>query len=104
MSRIVVDTSVVAKLVFPEEHSEQATDLFADADQAGWRVTAPLIPPAEVSNVIRRRMRRQGVPLADALAALEDFLSLPIILVGGADLYREALRLTEAFSLSTYDA
>lgn len=104
MNGVAIDTSVTAKLLFPEEHSEQAAALVGDAQRHGWRLYGPLNLPAETSNVIRRRMRREGLPLDDALAALDDFLALPIVLVSGADLFRLALRLTERLSLSTYDA
>jgi predicted nucleic acid-binding protein len=104
MNGVSIDTSVTAKLLFPEAHSEKAAALVADVDRLGWHIFGPLNLAAETSNVIRRRMRRVRLPLSEALAALEDFLALPIVLVGGADLFRLALQLTEQFSLSTYDA
>lgn len=104
MSRVGLDTSLIAKLLFPEAHSDQAAALATDIARLNWYRYAPLNLPAETSNVIRRRMRRQQLPMDAAIAALDDFLALPIVLVGGSDLFRAALRMTERFSLSTYDA
>jgi hypothetical protein len=67
-------------------------------------MVAPHVLPFEVTNAIRRHMRREGVSLADALVLLEDFLALPIDLEVDADLHRQALRLTEAHGLGGQDA
>lgn len=104
MNGVSIDTSVTAKLLFPEEHSEMAVALVADVVRLGWRIYGPLNWPAETSNVIRRRMRRERLSMDDALTALEDFLGLPSVLVGGDQLLRIALGLTERYNLSTYDA
>lgn len=100
----VLDASVVIQMLFPERFSDKAAAVFADVGHMGWRVVAPALWPAEVTNTIRRRMRRDRFPLSVAMANLEDFLRLPIMLLGEPDLYRQALRLTDAFSLGGHDA
>jgi predicted nucleic acid-binding protein len=104
VSRVVVDTSVFAELDFAEDYGEQTIALFDDVERAGWRIFTSLNLPVEFSNVCRRRMRREGLTLPDALHALGLLLALPVTLVGGGETNRDALRLTEQFSLSTYDA
>lgn len=104
MSRLLLDTSVVVKLLFPEEHSDLAAALLDDARHADWGIFAPQSLPVEESNVIRRRMRRDRLDLADAITSLDDFLAPPVTLVGSPALYRRALRLTERYSLSAFDA
>jgi predicted nucleic acid-binding protein len=101
---LVVDASVCGKLLWPEEYSERAVSLFDDADQMGWRLAAPVILPVEITNLIRRRMRAERLPIERALSLLDDFLAQPIDLITDADLHRAALRLTEAHSLGGHDA
>lgn len=104
MSQIVVETSVVAKFLFEETDSDRAAQLFTDLTRLEWRITAPPLLRAEVTNVIRRRMRRERLPLAEALAILDDFLALSIVILDDPALYRQALILAESYSLSAYDA
>ena len=59
---------------------------------------------AGVTNVIRGRMRATRVPLPDALRDLDRMLHLPIEVIDTDDLYPEALKRAQSFSLSTYDA
>jgi predicted nucleic acid-binding protein len=104
MSPLTVDASVVLKLLFEEDLSDKATALFADARTSGDRITAPHLLVAEVANVIRGRMRREGLTLSAATAIFDDFLALPIELLGGLQIYRRALELTERHSITAFDA
>ena len=74
MSDIAVDASVAAKLLLPEAYSDKAITLFEDAVGAGLRVVAPHLLPVEITNVVRRHMRHERLPLSDALVMLDDFL------------------------------
>lgn len=104
MTDIVVDASIAVLLLFPDTRSGQAIALFEDAARVGWRLAGPPLLPVEVTNVIRRHMRRERLSLQTAMAILDDFLAQPIDLLGGADLHRDALRLTAAFSLGAHGA
>lgn len=101
---VAADASVVAKLYFAEEHSDQARALFGDAEQGNETIIAPYLLPAEFVNIVRRRMRREGVSLARASSVIDEFLALPIEYHAEPDLYREAILLTERYSLSGFDA
>ncbi len=91
-------------LLFPEPLSPKAEALFEDAQRLALRLTAPHVLPFEMTNAIRRRMRREGLELRDALLVLDHFLLLPIDLVVDHELHRSALRLTETYSLGGQDA
>jgi predicted nucleic acid-binding protein len=104
MADIVLDASVAAKAMVPEQYSDLAISLIEDSSNTDVRLVALFLLPVEVTNVIRRRMRLERVSLMEATRILDDFLALPIELLGGAGLHRLALRLTEAHSLGAHDA
>lgn len=104
MSPAVIDASVFLEWLFPEMYSGQAAALIADLLRPGWRMWAPIVVRSEVLHVIRRRMRSDRLPLARARGLLDYFLSLPITVIEEPEIYRRALDLTEAYSLTGYDA
>ncbi|HEY5477432.1 MAG TPA: type II toxin-antitoxin system VapC family toxin [Tepidiformaceae bacterium] len=107
---ICVDASVAAKWIFEEEYSRQAVALVEDCRQSGQRIVAPPLLPVEVSNVIRRRMLRDGLALTDAEGALDRFMAFPIAVGPRTQheqdaLYLRALRLAAECDLpAVYDA
>jgi predicted nucleic acid-binding protein len=103
---IVVDASLAAKWLFPEEeHSDKALALLTATLQASEPVLAPPLLPSEVANTIRQRMRRDALPLDTALALLEQFLAVPLTLTAPDQLYRRTLAIADAHGLpATYDA
>jgi len=104
MADLVLDASVVVALLFAEPLTPQADLLITDAQRRGLRLNAPHLLPFEVTNAIRRRMRRDGLSLDEALTALNFFLALPIDLIVDHELHRQALRLTQAYGLGGQDA
>lgn len=101
---ISLDTTVVAKLFFDEDRADLARTLFAEAVRSNEPVIAPPLLPCELVSVVRREVRREGVPVAEASTILDDMLALPIDIQDEPELYRLALRLTERYSLSAFDA
>lgn len=102
---ICIDASVAAKLVLPEIHSDRALTLAMDAVRAGERIVAPPLLPFEVANIMRQRMRRQGMERSEADELLADFLEYPIELIAPEGLYRRALMLADILGLpAVYDA
>ena len=108
---ICVDASLVAKLIFDEEHSPQSRTLCREAGEATERIVAPPLLPIEVTNVVRQRMRRAKPPakrpisMAEAREALELFLAHPIELAMPQVLHRVALELAhECGLMAVYDA
>ena len=102
---IAVDASIAAKWVLPEQHSALALALLAAARRRGEQIVAPRLLPFEVANIVRKRMVRQALPLADADQRLADFLHLPVRLIVPDRLHRRALALADAYGLpAVYDA
>lgn len=105
-----VDASVSAKWIFVEEHSGQARALLSDTVRAGGRLVAPHLLPAETANVIRQRMRREGLRIQEASGRLDEFLVLPVTVSPASSsarrrLNRSALVLADRFGLpAIYDA
>src|SRR5438067_2131561 len=101
---IVVDASVVSKLIFPEPLAEQAFALFDTSQRTGEVIAAPFLLPVELTNLIRKRMRRDRLPLSAASMRLAQVLALPFDLLEPPDLHQRALELCEEHSLGGHDA
>jgi predicted nucleic acid-binding protein len=107
---ICIDASVAAKWVFEEEYSQQAVALAEDCRKTRQRLVGPALLPVEVSNVVRLRISRDGLSLADAEDALERFLAFSVALRPNTSreqeaLYVRALRLAVEHDLpAVYDA
>jgi predicted nucleic acid-binding protein len=102
---ICVDASVAAKWVLPEEHSEKALALYTASIYASDPIVAPPLLPIEVTNILRQRMVREGLALADASALLSTFLRFPISYAVPDGIYLRALELAAAYNLpAVYDA
>ncbi len=102
---IVVDASVAAKWVLPEQHSERALAFVTSCMQTGQAVIAPPLLPFEIANILRQRMVRQGLALVDADRLMADFLDFPVTLAPSAGLHQRALAIAEAHALpAAYDA
>lgn len=102
---ICVDSSVAAKWMLPEEHSEQALDLYQQVTQAGQEVVAPPLLPIEVCNILRQRVRRGLLTSEDATRALDRFLDFPVRLAAPSRPHSRALALADRYDLpAVYDA
>ena len=102
---ICVDASVAAKWVLVEDHSALALALLTWAKRTAATIVAPPLLPFEVANIVRKRMVRQALSLADADQRLAAFLTIPISLIVPERLHRRALALADAHGLpAVYDA
>ena len=102
---IGVDASVAAKWIFTGEHSDQARALLRTAPSVPERIVAPPRLPIEVTNIIRQRMRQEGLPLPEARQQLATFLAIPVTLRAPRTLYRRALEIAQEHDLpAAYDA
>ena len=106
---VAVDASVAIKWVLTAEVlSEQAEALLLDSLAARRPILAAPHLPSEVSSALYQRTRTRGplrhISEQEAEEALDTFLSYPVQLVTGADLYREAVLFAMAHRLpSIYD-
>lgn len=71
---IVVDASLAAKWIFREDNSDRARHLYQFCVQEQLPVVAPPLILSEVSNIIRKRMRRTPfLSRSEALQLLDTF-------------------------------
>lgn len=102
---ICVDASLAAKWLFEEEHHREARAVYRGAVRASERIVGPPLLPIEITNVLRQRMRREGLSLSDANRLLGQFLAFPVAIVAPAQLHERALALADAHHLPVvYDA
>lgn len=103
---ICVDASVALKWAVREDHSDHADRLRRDAERADEALVAPHLFRFELTNSVRRRMLRFGLPIADARQLIVDLLASPIVTLLTFDqLHPRALEIADAHGLpAAYDA
>jgi predicted nucleic acid-binding protein len=106
----VVDASLAAKWIVTEDDSNHALALYEHWAAQDERMVAVHLLPFEITNILRKKMRREDLPLEAAQEALARLLAMPIQLRPGpaqarARLHRDALDIAARFDLpATYDA
>jgi len=102
---ICLDSNVIAKLLFREEDTDKANDLIEACVLADEEMISCQLLPFEVTNAIRKRMRREGLALEQAQRLMAQFRSYPIDIRSVAGIHERALELATDFNLpATYDA
>lgn len=96
---VCVDASLAIKWIFPEDLSDEATNL-----RRRWRAdeitqVAPQLFPAEVTSIVRERAFRGELAPAEAAAVLERALRWPVRLAApDPELQRTALEFASRFN------
>lgn len=99
--RLVVDANVVAKWYVPEAGSPQAAAIL----EGGRELLAPDLLVAEVGNVLRKKVGRGELTVAEAEARAIAFVSTsPVTLYPSAPLLGTALHLALRFQRTAYDS
>lgn len=75
---VVIDASLAAMLVLPENHTPVALDLVENWAQQGVRMTAPGLILPEITNALHKRVVRQELDLRTAVTALNLILDFEI--------------------------
>ena len=105
MRQICLDSSVLVKLVLPEEDSHAAEALLSAALGAEVLIVAPDFAWAEVGSAIRRRTRQRLTSVAAGAEAWRAFRALPLSFLPGESLAEAAWAAAERWTLPTlYDA
>ena len=104
MSDIVVDSSVVAKWVLPENDSAQAQRLLAESSTAGDRLIVLDLMFPEVANAIWKRCRQRHITTAEATALVGALLKLPVHVEPAMPLLPEALDIATKYDRAIYDS
>ncbi|HSK80576.1 MAG TPA: type II toxin-antitoxin system VapC family toxin [Thermoanaerobaculia bacterium] len=100
MTKLVVDASVAAKWVFPEEHSEAAGRLLT-GNRELW---APDLIWAETGNIAWKKHRRGEVSEEAARTILLDFRRFPLQTHPSEKLLAAAWELATGLDRSFYDS
>ena len=99
-SSAVVDTSVAAKWLFTEPHSEQARLLL----DGGWELHAPDFLDLELDHVVAKKVRRGQISMQQAQEARSAFTAFPVSRHRSRTLRDLAFDVACAHLLGTYDA
>ncbi|AWK87474.1 type II toxin-antitoxin system VapC family toxin [Azospirillum thermophilum] len=93
----IVDSSVAIKWAIPESGSDLAARLWSA------RLLAPDLMRIECANVLWRLVARYGLPRDEAVSALEELTTGPIVYHDTRALERDALELALALDHPVYD-
>ena len=99
----VVDASVAAKWVLPEEDQSRALQLEERYQDEEIDLMAPSLLIAEVGNVLWKRVRRRELPLPAASRCFQQLLKDSPILLDSVDVSLSALHLAIAHDQTVYD-
>lgn len=95
--RLVADATVLAAVVFGEAEREQAVALLY-----GRAIVAPHLVDYEIASVALKKARRERLPSAAVMAALEGYAAIPIerhaVAVGAM------FSIAQRYALTAYDA
>lgn len=102
---VVVDASVAVKWLLKEDHSDEARSLAQLWESQGVRMAAPYFMPAEVSNVLHRRVILNEINVEEAMSLIEVLLASGVELYSPPGLYTRALELASLLGQgAVYDA
>lgn len=103
-SGVILDSSVVAKWFFPEEHSEEALRVKDDFASNAITLSVPLLLYYEINNLLKTATKSFRINANNALSVYEAFLKLDFIVYSSENLMTKALKKAIEFDISSYDA
>jgi predicted nucleic acid-binding protein len=102
---LVVDASVVLKLILPEEGSEAVHSLWREWIEGDMEITAPFLMAYEIVSVLRNKVLRRELGPEAGDAAIAAFLSQEIALLHPNGIEEASWALARRWNLPTaYDA
>ena len=104
MSDVVLDSSVLAKLVLPEPDSPSADRVADDVASRGDRLVVLDLAFAEVANAIWKRRRQRLLDDSDARMAIAELLRFPVHVEPAARLLPQAFEIASRYDRAVYDA
>ena len=69
----VIGASVVAKLFFPEELSDQSKKLFQNALKSNWQLLAPKLVDYEFGNICWKRVKHGELKEIEAIEIIQNY-------------------------------
>ena len=101
---LVIDSSVVAKWLFPEELHEQAMAVRRNWDSSTVELIAPDLMLIEVSNIIWKKQRLGLITAEEGFNAVTNLLALSIPVVEPQCILSNAYSLAKFYDRTVYDA
>ena len=102
---MVIDASIVVKLLVDEPNTQQAVDLAQSWRLTGVRVVAPYFMPVEVTNALYRKAIRQLISMEDAARLAANLWDLGVQFRQSQQLHQIAIGLAaELHQNAVYDA
>ena len=102
---VVVDASIVVKLLVDEPNTQQAEDLAQSWRLGGVRVVAPYFMPVEVTNALYRKATRQLISMEEAARLAANLWELGVQFRQSQQLHVRAIGLAaELRQNAVYDA
>ena len=99
----IVDASVAAKWLFQEADAGKAGDLLAEVQAGRLSLLAPDLLPVEIASSLWKRVRREGLLPAEAMAQYSRFMELCPPLVRISSLTEQAFALAVQLNHPIYD-
>lgn len=100
MTAVVVDASVVAKWLVPEEHSDKAVSILS----TDLELHAPELLLAEVGNILWKKYRAKELSAEEADLALLALVAAPVTLHPLKPLLAPAFRIARDHGRTVYDS
>ena len=102
---VVVDASILLKLLLPEEGSEAVRRLWGQWVERDTEIVAPFLVAYEVGSVLRNKIFRKELPPEAGEAAFVAFRSLEVLLLHPDGIEEKVWELAKRWNLPTsYDA
>lgn len=102
---VVVDASIVVKLLVDEPNTRQVEDLARSWRLDGLRVVAPYFMPVEVTNAIYRKARMQLISMEEATRIVANLWDLGVQFRQSQELHLRAIGLAAGLQQNAvYDA
>jgi len=104
LTTYVIDTSVLVKYVLPAEHDDNLKRIVSLHRESIIQLVAPSFLLVECANVLWKNALRIGIPIENAIAALNNLRGINVRLVPQEDILEDALRLALNMEITVYDA
>ena len=101
---VVADSSTAIKWYISEDYSLEAHNLLQEYQAGTIQLLAPDLIYTEVGSIIWKKQTFQGLLDAEAQAALNAFIRLPLLITPASSLLDDAYRIAVTHRRSVYDS
>lgn len=101
---ILIDASVVAKWLLPDEEDLMADSIKRDFAKRIIAISVPAFIFYEINNLLKSAVLRRRINAKDAISLYGDFLDFEFTVYWSRQLLKAALEKALEFNISSYDA